>query len=88
MDPTGCLICKRGALQIRAVRDKLPRGHYVVVASLLSRLGGTPVAFAGGHAVTSARTRPIAHLGRVTTPLPPLSPGAPSPLPLPVPQPH
>ena len=50
----------------RVLRDKIPRGHYVVVATLLSRLAGQPLHYrgAGAQRLTSTRTRPVAHDGR------------------------
>jgi len=33
------------------VRDKLPRGHYVVVATLMDRLGGKPITYSGSQEV-------------------------------------
>ena len=50
----------------RSLRDKIQRGHYVVVATLLEQLGGKPLHFSGPGAerLTSTRTRPVAHNGR------------------------
>ena len=50
----------------RSLRDKVQRGHYVVVATLLERVAGKPLRFSGPGTdrLTSTRTRPVAHNGR------------------------
>jgi hypothetical protein len=50
----------------RSLRDKIQRGHYVVVATLLERVAGKPLRFSGPGTdrLTSTRTRPVAHNGR------------------------
>jgi hypothetical protein len=50
----------------RSLRDKIQRGHYVVVATLLERVAGKPLRFSGPGTdrLTSTRTRPVTHSGR------------------------
>ncbi|KAJ1468393.1 hypothetical protein T484DRAFT_1920404, partial [Baffinella frigidus] len=44
---------------IRVVRDKLPRGHYVVVATLMDRLGGKPITYSGSQEVDLIANEPL-----------------------------
>ncbi len=49
---------------VRVLRDKVLRGHCVIVATLLDRLGGNPLSFPGAGEQYRSRTRPVAHQGR------------------------
>ena len=49
---------------LRGAKDRLQRGHYVLVASLVERVGGEKMRWSGGGDHTVARTRPKMHLGR------------------------
>lgn len=49
---------------VRVLRDKVQRGHCVVVATLLDRLGGNPLSFPGAGQHYRSRTRPTPHQGR------------------------
>ncbi|ETW09206.1 hypothetical protein, variant [Aphanomyces invadans] len=53
---------------LRAVKDKLPQGHYVLLATLYDRLGGSPITWsvAGDRGVGSSLpglTTPLSHRG-------------------------
>ncbi|ETV88563.1 hypothetical protein H257_00125 [Aphanomyces astaci] len=53
---------------LRAVKDKLPQGHYVLLATLYDRLGGSPISWsvAGDRGIGTALpglTTPLSHRG-------------------------
>lgn len=55
--------------QLRAVKDKLPKGAYVLMLTQYDRLGGQPLAWSriGAYGIGSERpatTRPVKHYGR------------------------
>lgn len=46
------------------LQDRLQRGHYVLLVSLMDRVGGHKLRWSGGGKHTMARSRPAQHLGR------------------------
>jgi hypothetical protein len=46
------------------IQDRLPRGHYVMLVSLVERVGGEKLRWSGGAEHTLTRSRPKQHLGR------------------------